>query len=1133
LRITFLRFAHVPVAARGWSFLILKIDWGMKMRLQKGLIIAVGVVVGLLGGGEVWGQKTWDGGGDGVNWSSANNWNPNGVPTATDAVTIPNGSNVTVNTAAVCASFTINGGGNANTISISGTNSLTVTGTVTINAGTGSGDNKIIAVGSGTLSCASIVIADTGNNDRDSEITLSTGTVTVLGDITMNGSANRNAIRFSGAGTLNVGGSISGGTIVASTGTVNYNGSSAQTVANYTYYNLTLSGAGAKTLGGDRTITGNLLVEAGATLTLGGNDLDIDINGNRSATINGTLNIDGNGRLVESQGGTKTLILGPGGYLRITDNGGTSIPVLNAYSFDATSTVEYGSTDGQSVSNTPIYGNLVLSGSGTKTFGGAVIVLGELSISGAIANLGTFTSTATSLILGGAYQVTGSWGSTSSPATNKNNTYFSATTGIINVGSGSQTFSTAGSFTFSVPLNVNSITVQAWGGGGGGSTTNGVGGGGGGGAFASSDLSVTPGTSYSVIAGSGGTSGVNGGNSSFANTIVVAAGGSSAANNSSTGGNGGSAAASTGTTKFAGGNGANGSGSNAGGGGGGAGTEGAGGNASLSTGGAGTLTGGGDGGNGRTGSQGQGLPGSTYGGGGGGGYNTGGGSQSGGSGANGQVIISWSSCPKGVWIGVTTDWNDPANWCSGVPDENTDVTIPSTATNMPAIDMAGAECSNITIEGMASLTINDGGVLSVYGNWTNNGTFTAGNNSTVIFTGGEAQSIGGSSSTTFYNLTVNNTSSTGVVLNNSTTVNNQLTLTDGLLILGSNDLTVSGSISGGSGGMDPKYVQTNGAGCLTQPVAAGGAKAFPVGRAAYNPALLALTAGSTTDNFCVRVEDDVYVNGTSGSTVTDKVVERTWFITEGISGGSDATLTLSWNSGETLGTFTPEACYISHFTGGGWNAGPAGNAGAGPVFSRSRSGITSFSPFAVGSAPALPVTWLSFRAALDGDDVKLAWSTASESNNEGFDIQRSENGRDWQTIAFVPGAGTTSEVTNYEYTDPSPFTLHPSLYYRLQQRDYDGTTDYSPVRVIQLEEENAIRVFPNPADEAVTVAFAEPIEKRGTLQLFNHNGRLVAEEVVAPGTSEHTLRVAYLPAGTYALRVVAGAQVWMRRVVVE
>jgi hypothetical protein len=183
---------------------------------------------------------------------------------------------------------------------------------------------------------------------------------------------------------------------------------------------------------------------------------------------------------------------------------------------------------------------------------------------------------------------------------------------------------------------------------------------------------------------------------------------------------------------------------------------------------------------------------------------------------------------------------------------------------------------------------------------------------------------------------------------------------------------------------------------------------------------------------------------------------------------------------------------------------------------------------------ALPVTWLSFRAALEGDDVQLSWSTASESNSEGFDVQRSENGRDWQTIGFVPGAGTTSEVQTYSYTDPTLSTLNSQLaYYRLQQRDFDGTTDYSPIRVIQLGSQGGIRVFPNPADEAVTVAFAEPLEVRGTIQLFNQNGRLVAEDVIAPGTSEHSIRVAYLPAGTYVLRVVAGAQVWTRRVVVE
>ncbi|MGB4415606.1 MAG: hypothetical protein WBI53_12095, partial [Paludibacter sp.] len=122
--------------------------------------------------------KTWIGSNYG-DWDMATNWNPSGVPTSSDDVIIPDGYNVnvTVNTAAVCASFTINEGNYANQIKISDGQSLTVSGGVTINKGKGSGDNKYISVGSGTLTAGSITMANTGNNNRDSYISVSTGTI--------------------------------------------------------------------------------------------------------------------------------------------------------------------------------------------------------------------------------------------------------------------------------------------------------------------------------------------------------------------------------------------------------------------------------------------------------------------------------------------------------------------------------------------------------------------------------------------------------------------------------------------------------------------------------------------------------------------------------------------------------------------------------------------------------------------------------------------------------------------------------------------------------------------------------------------------------------------------------------------
>ena len=162
--------------------------------------------------------NTWDGSSSN-NWNTAANWSLNAVPIAAHDVVIPNGitGTITVNTAAVCRTFTMNGGGTANTVTISGTNSLTVSGAITINAGTGSGDNKILEVGAGTLSAASISMAQTSNTNRNSRLTLSSGTITISGSIDLNSGNTNNAIIFSSSGLLNIGGTMTGGALTPST----------------------------------------------------------------------------------------------------------------------------------------------------------------------------------------------------------------------------------------------------------------------------------------------------------------------------------------------------------------------------------------------------------------------------------------------------------------------------------------------------------------------------------------------------------------------------------------------------------------------------------------------------------------------------------------------------------------------------------------------------------------------------------------------------------------------------------------------------------------------------------------------------------------------------------------------------
>jgi hypothetical protein len=142
----------------------------------------------------------------------------------------------------------------------------------------------------------------------------------------------------------------------------------------------------------------------------------------------------------------------------------------------------------------------------------------------------------------------------------------------------------------------------------------------------------------------------------------------------------------------------------------------------------------------------------------------------------------------GTWIGTTTNWFTPSNWCGGVPTASTDVIIPAGGTQ-PAINATGAVCNNITIAG--TLTFSGTGYLTVAGNLTNNGTITAGTGTTIEFNAA-TQTVSGSSTTAFRNLTVN--SSTSLSLNTTASVAGVLSIPTAKTLLVNNiTLTISGS----------------------------------------------------------------------------------------------------------------------------------------------------------------------------------------------------------------------------------------------------------------------------------------------------------------------------------------------------
>ncbi|MFT3675326.1 MAG: DUF4082 domain-containing protein [Chitinophagaceae bacterium] len=159
----------------------------------------------------------------------------------------------------------------------------------------------------------------------------------------------------------------------------------------------------------------------------------------------------------------------------------------------------------------------------------------------------------------------------------------------------------------------------------------------------------------------------------------------------------------------------------------------------------------------------------------------------------------------------------------------------------------------------------------------------------------------------------------------------------------------------------------------------------------------------------------------------------------------------------------------------------------------------------------LPVTLMSLSATpQDNSKVMVKWSTSSEINNKGFEVQRSLDGRNnWQTIAFVEGAGDSYTVRNYSYTDAN--LVARRYFYQLKQVDIDGRYKYSMVVSANLSTRDGYSLeqnFPNPTggSQYTTIRFTLPRRTNVTLSLYDMNGRLI--QTLATGNKD---------AGTHAI----------------
>ena len=140
----------------------------------------------------------------------------------------------------------------------------------------------------------------------------------------------------------------------------------------------------------------------------------------------------------------------------------------------------------------------------------------------------------------------------------------------------------------------------------------------------------------------------------------------------------------------------------------------------------------------------------------------------------------------------------------------------------------------------------------------------------------------------------------------------------------------------------------------------------------------------------------------------------------------------------------------------------------------------------------LPVKWLNFTARKVDDFVLLNWSTASEVNNDYFEIQRSINGLDFVSIAKVKGSGNSNTIVHYEYRDTIPSLGYN--YYRIKQVDYDAAFEFSETQVVNFQKEIFnLNVFPNPFSNFIIIETGDE-NAIGPIVIRDATGRTIYEE---------------------------------------
>jgi hypothetical protein len=429
---------------------------------------------------------------------------------------------------------------------------------------------------------------------------------------------------------------------------------------------------------------------------------------------------------------------------------------------------------------------------------------------------------------------------------------------------------------------------------------------------------------------------------------------------------------------------------------------------------------------------------------------------------------------------------------------------------IPAITL-----NNLTLNRPNGLSL--GGNMSVYGAMTlTSGTFTVGANTLSYYgtnptvTAGLIDATNTLSKVIFlnttpitfpvglfrfyiYSLVMNG--SGGVVLSENLTISKNLELINGKIQTNTNNLSMGNTTNNIVGGNSNSYI--NGYCKKTGNTAF----TFHIGNSdVYAPISISAAngGGSASDAFTAKyhgTSPHPTYDSTQHESSIARISSMEYWTLDRTGGTNNVSVTLSWDD-RSGGVSNLTDLLVARWDGSKWvnhgNTGTTGDTSSGTITS---SIVSSFSPFTLASkngfSNMLPITLLDFSVKCIDNKPQIEWATASEINNNYFEIQKSDDAVNWKTIEIIPGAGNSTIVNKYNYIDK--ISKGSKSFYRLKSVDFDGSCYFSNLQFVEDCENSDVgfKLFPNPSKGMILLDFSGNEEKIGKLEIYNLMGEIV------------------------------------------